>query len=260
MAKADSQRLTKQQRREAAREEARRLREEQERRDKRNRMLMIAGVIGIIVLAIAATAAIIVNSNRSPLDGAEGPQGAVEGGIPINAELVAGQEGAGEVVVDVYLDYACSWCAVFEDRYADAIHELAAGGEANFWFHPVAILDPTGDFTGFSGLAANAAGTVAHLSPEYFVPFHEQLFVAYAANPASGLSEIEQAAAVAGVPQDVIDRFGAGEFRDWTEGSTRLFLTDVAQGTPHILVDGEVIDWNQENGLQDAIAAAAAEG
>lgn len=246
--------MSKQERRDAAREEALRIREEQERRDKRNRMIMIAGVVALVVVAALAVAAIFANQNKSPFEGVAQPAGAVDGGIPIGTSLIAGEEGKG-VRLDVYLDYTCSWCKVFEETYSDYLREASQAGEVAVWYHPVSQMDPTGDFSGFSGLATNASATVAQHAPDKFLDFHVKLFEA--GTGAAGLPEIEAAAAAAGVPDDVIARFAAGEFRAFTAATTANFLANVSQGTPAIFLAGEKFtdNWTQDGVLQAAIAA-----
>nr|NLD40945.1 thioredoxin domain-containing protein [Actinomycetales bacterium] len=256
MARQDNTRLTKLERRELAREKARVLREEQEKREKRNRMLLIGGILGVIVIVALVVVAIVMNSNRSAFADVAEPAGTEEGGFSLSALDVAG-DSTGDPKVQVYLDYACSWCNLFEQQYAADIKEMNEAGEAEFWFYPVALLDNSNDFTAFSGLAANASGTVMEHAPDQWAAFNEQLFITYAANPSAMLPEIEAAAATAGVPAEVIARFADGEFRDWVDATTRNFLRNVARGTPEVRVDGEtLVQWTDENALQDAIAAA----
>nr|NLD40946.1 hypothetical protein [Actinomycetales bacterium] len=106
-------------------------------------------------------------------------------------------------------------------------------------------------------------------APEQWLDFHAALFAPYSDAvqlakteenvPAPGLPEIEAAAASVGVPAEVIARFAEGEFREWTEATTRDFVRLRDQpATPEIQVNGELLaDWTAENALRDAIAAAA---
>ncbi len=265
---ASKAQLSKQERRERAREEARRIREEQARRDKRNRMLLVGGVIGLLVVAAIVIVLIVLGGNRSGSDTASGgPAGAdAQGGIPLSSALVAGEAGQG-VRVDVYTDYTCSWCEVFEQEAAGLMEEMSATGEAQFWIHPVATRDGTGTFTGYSGLAVNASATVAEHAPESWYAFHTALFGPYSEAAAAaqsgqqvaepGLAEIEAAGTAVGVPDDVVARFADAEFVDWTDATTRSFRASGAGGTPHVLVDGEhVANW-LDGGLREAIEAAA---
>nr|NLD40498.1 thioredoxin domain-containing protein [Actinomycetales bacterium] len=181
MARAEeTPRLSKQERRERAREEARRIREEQARREKRNRRLMIGGTLALMAIMAVVVTLVVINSGKSPLEGVAAPEGSDEhGGISASTSLSV-EPGEGEPVrVDVYSDYTCSWCEVFEQLHAQQIVELSESGQAEFWIHPVATLDGTGDFSGYSGLAVNASATVAQHAPEQWLDFHAALFTPY---------------------------------------------------------------------------------
>src|SRR5659263_596133 len=181
MPTADNFRLTKQERRETAREEARKLREAQERRAKRNRTLLIVGLaVGLIAVA-ALVWGIVAAGNKSALDGVTRPQGSdLTGGIPVGMTLEAGTDNSSvdARVVNVYLDYTCSYCAQFEEINAADLKTLAKDGTATVVIHPVSILDRSGDYSGFSGLAANAAATVADRAPAQFLDISPPLVFA----------------------------------------------------------------------------------
>lgn len=264
---ATSERLTKQQRREAAREQARKLREEQERRDKRNRTILIAGLVVAAVAVVALVWAIVSSSSSSALDGVDRPANSdASGGIPIGSSLEAGSENPGATEVSVYLDYTCSYCAQFELINAADLETAAADGEATVRFHPVAILDNSGSYTDFSGQAVNAVATVAEYAPAQFLDFHTELFTLWdtavqaaidagaSAIPEPTVADIQATAVAVGVPQDVADRIAEGEFSDWVAATTRQFGRDGYEGTPTIVVDGEeFLGWPEEGALLDAI-------
>lgn len=265
---ASTERLTKQQRREAAREQARKLREEQERRDKRNRIILIAGLAVAALVVVALVWAIVSSSGRSALDGVARPANSdASGGIPIGSSLEAGSENPGATEVSVYLDYTCSYCAEFEEINAADLETAAVDGEATVRFHPVAILDGSdGAYTDFSGQAVNAAATVAEYAPAQFLDFHTELFTLWdtalqAAIDAGAsavteptVADIQATAVAVGVPQEVADRIADGEFAEWVAATTRQFGRDGYQGTPTIVVDGEeFLGWPEEGALLDAI-------
>ena len=88
MSSSQNAKLTKQQRRDAAREQARKLREAQQRREKRNRLLIIVGALVFIAIVIAAIISIVVAANRAPLEGVDDQPSAAteEGAIPVGAD------------------------------------------------------------------------------------------------------------------------------------------------------------------------------
>lgn len=268
---ATSERLTKQERREAAREQARKLREEQSRREKRNRIILIAGlVVGLIAVA-ALVWGIVSASNSSTVEGVARPGGSdLQGGIPVGESLEAGTTNDDARTVDVYLDYTCSYCGQFEEINAEDLKTMAQDGTATVIVHPVAILDASGNYTGFSGQAANAAATVAEHAPAQFLDFNAALFILWAdavdAAVEAGANSVDEptvadiaATAVSvGVAQDVADRFADREFGDWVAATTRQFGRDGFEGTPTILVDGEeFLGWPEPGALLSEVQGSA---
>lgn len=249
--------VNKQERRDAAREQARKLREAQKRREKRNRLLIIAGVVVFLAIVVAALVSIISSANRSPLEGLDDqPAGVNESGaIQVGADGVGSTSGDAPVV-DVYLDYLCTHCASFEAINAGVLEELAANGEATVNYHPIAYISGSD----FNIRAGNALGVVATQSPEHLGEFNTQLFAAQGEGGATPLSD-EQIAEVArevGVPDDVIETFTDGQYTEWVEGLTEQARRDDIGGTPTILIDGEEFTgWQQEGALAQAVTDAA---
>lgn len=266
---AGKEKLSKQERREAARAEAARIRAEQAKRDKRNRMILIGSIIAGLLLVGLAIFAIIQNSKGSQGEEFEGvtvPANADEtGGIPISTDLVAGTPGEGPRV-DIWLDYTCHYCILLEDQHAEALTEMIESGSASVYVHPIPLLSQQGPF---SALAANASATVAEHAPEQFWDFHTALFEPYRAGiaasekgeqvPMPTIADIEAIAAQVGVPQDVIDRFEANEFAEWGQAAVVQFVGAREEaGTPEVQVEGTVIAWSQPDAIKNAAAAAAA--
>lgn len=264
-----AEKLTKAERREIAREKARKLQAEQAKREKRNRILMISGIIALVLLVALAVWAITQNAGKSHLEGVEGPQNStLQGGITMGSSLEAGTINEGAPVVNVYSDFTCSYCAIFEQTNAEDLEAMAEEGLITLSLHPIAILDSSGDFSGYTSLAANAAATVAQYAPEYFLPLNAALFAEFseilAAYQESGdaadyvmptLSGIEAIALEVGVPQDVVDRFAANEFIEWVEATTRQFYADGYSGTPTVIVDGEQLagEWQTAGAIRSMI-------
>jgi len=259
MSSSQNAKLTKQQRRDAAREQARKLREAQQRREKRNRLLIIIGVIVFIAIVAAAIVSIVVAANRAPLEGVdEQPSVATEdAAFPVGADGV-GSVNDGAPVVDVYLDYLCIYCAQFESINGADLDELADGGEATVNYRPVAFLTANSDF---SVRGANALAVVAEDSPEHFTDFNMELFAAQGegATPLSD-EQIAQIGLDVGVPQDVVDTFTDGRFNDWVVAATEHAAGEGVGGTPTVLIDGEELEpgvWQNPGALAQTIRDAA---
>lgn len=250
--------VNKQDRRDAAREQARKLREAQKRREKRNRLLIIAGVVVFIAIIVAALVSIIGSANRDPLEGVDSqPAGAIESGaIQVGSDGV-GSANEGAPVIDLYLDYLCGHCANFEAINAGVLDELAANGEATVNYYPIAYISGSD----FNVRAGSALGEVATQSPEHFGEFNTQLFAAQGEGGGTPLSD-DQIADVArelGIADDVIDTFADHRYSDWVQGTTEQARRDDIGGTPTVLIDGEEFrGWQQPGALAQAVTDAAA--
>ncbi|GIG36970.1 DsbA family protein [Cellulomonas pakistanensis] len=205
------------------------------------------------------------------------------GGIPVSSAGV-GVAGEGDVVVDVYADPACPWCARFDAQHAEALLVLVADGGVTLVHRPLAFLDDRFGGT-YSTRAVHALAVVADGSPEHYVDVLHAL-MAHQPDPddTEALTDLEIAdlARAAGVPEAVVERFtavaetpfevatadGGTERRTatsrvlapWVAAATHRAALDLgAVRVPTILVDGvPVEDWDETGRLADAIAAARA--
>ncbi|MCJ1672568.1 MULTISPECIES: thioredoxin domain-containing protein [Rathayibacter] len=257
-------RLSKNQRREAAREKARRLREQQKRRDRVSRFALQGG-LAIVVIAIVAVVVFAVTSSIRPAG--PGPANMASDGVLVTEGLVASTTPAipadgtptpsvldtstGTVDIRVYLDYLCPYCGQFEQTNGDQIKEWVTSGAATVEIHPIAILTTRSNGTKYSERAANAAACVADRSPDSFFDFNAALFAEQPAEGTDGLSDdqLKQAAADAGVEDTaaVNSCIDDQSFVSWVRAATEratsgpLPGTEVASvsGTPTVLVNGE---------------------
>lgn len=263
MSPSDTPRQTKAERRDAAREEARRLKEEQARRERRNRLLLVSGLVALVALVVVAVVAIIGSGGTKSLADVESPAGSdASGGIVTGADGV-GSTNDGAPTVQVYSDFLCPFCALFEGVNGPVLAAAAADGRATVIYHPVAFLDRLSEGTAYSTRAAQAAAVVADAAPEQFVAFQEALFANQPEENTPGLTDeqIAQIAVDAGVPQDVADTFVDGRFTDWVTAATAQASADLDRpATPTVLIDGEVWagDWQDPAALEDAIGGVSA--
>ncbi|WP_165962789.1 DsbA family protein [Occultella glacieicola] len=237
---------TREERREAARLEAARLREQAAKREKRNRGILIGAVVLVVALIATAGFFIFQAAGRTLLSDFEGevPAGSnLHGGIPIGAEG-AGSPNEGAVEVDVYLDFLCPYCGQFEEVNGADVATLVGDGTATVTYHPLANLDHLSAETMYSTRAANAFATVASDEPAMALPFAEALFANQPAEGGPGLTDDEIAAIAveAGVSQEVADSLAAGTYTEWVRVATEQSQRDGVGGTPTIHIDGQ--DWS----------------
>lgn len=259
------ERLTKNQRREAARETARVEREQQKRRDTRNKILF-RGLVTIVIFAILGGVGWAIYAGTRPAG--PGPENMLSDGILLtgeNGEIVpvltdAIPEGGEPVATDPddidtplhivsYLDVFCPICNVFEQTNGATIDELVAAGEATLEVHPISILDRLSLGTEYSSRAANAAACVAAEEPDLFHDFVAAMFANQPAENTVGLSddEIITVAGSVGADTDEVQAcIRDRRYDDWVTAATNRALTgpipnaDIANvtGTPTVIVNG----------------------
>ncbi len=271
-------RLSRNERREAAREQARTLREEQQKKDRRNRVYLFGG-LGVVVIAIIVGVALIIGSAIKPAG--PGPLNMASGGLQVSKGLVATTTPAlpadaalvpnpvnyanGTVDIQIYVDYLCPFCGQFEQTNAAQIKQWISNNAATVETHPLAILDRSSMGTKYSTRAANAASCVANYSPNNFFDFSALLFTNQPKESTEGLPD--------STLKDLVSQSGASDtasintciddvtFKNFVASSTAAALkgplpnSDVASvtGTPTVLVNGK----QYSGSLTDATAFSA---
>ncbi len=256
-------RLTKNEKREAAREKSRVMREQQQKKDRRSRVLLQGGIVLGSLAILAIVAVVIVNSIRpagpGPLnmlsDGIKIGQGFVAeptAALQPDAEPVANERDPNSNVIDIrtYVDYLCPFCGAFEVTNGDYIASLVERGGATLTVHPISILDRASQGTRFSSRAVNAVACVANYAPNQFFDFNTLLFTNQPAENSSGLSDDELIAFTveAGVeaPDDVATCVRDQPFRAWVTAASARALNgpipdsniERVTGTPTVIVNG----------------------
>ncbi|MFC0680888.1 DsbA family protein [Lysobacter korlensis] len=260
-------RLTKNQRREAAREKARQLRDQQKKKEKRNRILLQGGIIVGSLAIIAVIALVLVNSVRPA---GPGPANMLSGGIRIGQDFevvetaamepgatptpvppAEGEDGEQPINIQIFQDYFCPVCRAFDEANREQIASLIESGAVTYEIHPISFLDRVSLGTRYSSRAANAAACVADKSPNSFWEFDEAMFANQPAEQTAGLSNeelVDIALGIEGVqaPDAIEDCIEDEEFKNWVTDITAYAQnfgvpgTDVnaIQGTPTVLVNG----------------------
>lgn len=258
-------RQSKNERRAAAREQARLLQQQRQRRERLTKGLTIGGIIVGAVAIIAIAALVIVNAIRPP---GPGPENMASGGIVINSDFTATKtpsiaadaqnvpteerEDISQIIM--YLDYQCPGCGAFEAANGAAIEEIVASGAATIEYHPISFLDNQSLGARYSSRAANASGCVAETSPDAFFAWNALMFENQPAEATTGLTddEIIDIAVQAGVEESAAftECVRSGQFDSWVEKNTTNALyepgfedyEDGVQigGTPSVFVNGEL--------------------
>ena len=256
-------RLTKNERRDAAREKARILREEQKKKDRRGKVLLQGGIILGSLAIIAIIALVLVNSIKPE---GPGPANMASDGIQISQGNIAlttpaltpsqtpvpnpRDTNSKAVSIQMYVDYLCPICGQFEATNGAYITSLLDNGGATVEIHPIAILDRLSQGTKYSTRATNAAACVANYSPNNFFAFHTALFANQPAENSTGLTD-DQIIALANQAKvdkatQISDCIKNQTFKAWATAATARALNgpitntnvDKVQGTPTVIVNG----------------------
>lgn len=273
-----TERPTKAVRREEARQAALALRAQQERVAKRNRLVAILAAAVLLVGFVVLVVVIMNQGGEDEVPEAQQvqPPFAADGGggIVMDADGIvtppadATEEwpvgGFGDaVVVTVYSDPICPWCAVFEQTAMPILDEMRLAGDVVVDHRVVGNLDSQST-SRYSTRAAQALYTVADLAPEAYLDFETALFANQPAEGTAGLSDEEIAAIAteAGVPDDAVAAIADGTYTWWV-GQVTTAARDLYDGrlaTPSVRLDGEPladgVDWRDEATLRDAIEEA----
>lgn len=196
-------------------------------------VLVIAGLSIAIVLAV-------VNSIRSDDATASNSGGSAPANLSATGAIVVGSAKA-PTTVEIYFDYMCPACGIFERANGDELTRLMDSGEAVLELRPISFLDGQSEGTRYSTRAANAVATVADGAPESVWDFHRALYAAQPQEGTSGLTdqEIADIALAANVPADVVDSFTDADYEGWVADSTQRSFSAGIESTPTVLINGE---------------------
>jgi len=272
------QRPTKNDKRDAAREQARLTREKQKRQERMRRWLIPTGVT-VVVVAIVAVVVLVVSTSAPAPQTAAGPKNMISDGIlftgvdskvtPTATPAIKAkgtptpttQKNDGLAHIVTYVDFACPVCQAFEQANADNIQQLVASGKATLEVHPIAILDRSSLGARYSSRANDAGACVANFAPDSFLAVMSEMYAKQPAEQTTGLTntQIIQLVHSAGLRNADVDKCISGEsFKSWVAAATQRALTGPlpnsettsVQGTPTVLVNGK--QFNPTTGFGNA--------
>jgi protein-disulfide isomerase len=208
--------------------------EEQQRQEKRRRNLMVAGVVGAILVIVAIGFLISRSLDTSADVTADSASSSSTYGVTI------GPDSAPNNVV-IYEDFLCPYCAQLEKATRDDLAKLAADGKVQVEYRPFNWLTQAGDY---SERSAGAFSIVLDKSgPDVAKKFHDLLFENQPSEsgPFPDDDELVKLAVEAGADEsDVRGPIENGDGADWVAAATKAAVATGLQGTPTVLLNGEV--------------------
>ena len=158
--------------------------------------------------------------------------------------------------IDVYVDYQCPACRMFEIINGGYLNEVIAQKKAKVVFHPMTFIGPE------SVLAANAAACAA--DENKFVDMNLALFQNQSESENSGKWSKEflvQLGKSIGITSGTFKTcVNDGKYIKWTSNVAAASAKADVNGTPTIFVNGKQLDRNTEYGDQAKFRAALAAG
>jgi protein-disulfide isomerase len=211
-----------------------------------------AWTIGVVAALLAiVVGGYLVQSTRD----ASGRAATVPAGVTDTYGVVVGDASAPHTVT-VYEDFQCPICHDFEGTAGDRLRKAVDAGRIRLDYRMVAFLDDAST-TDYSTRALNAAAVVLDTSgQDVFLEFHDLLFDHQPPEGSAGLSDAQlvRYAVRAGADESAV-RPGIEDptFRQWAVNATSQMSRDGVNGTPTVLVDGEM---QAEPTLQSSIDTA----
>ncbi len=155
-------------------------------RKSNDRKKLAVGAVVVVVVAIAVIGGVLIYNNQknategkdiqAARPGTAQQSDAAETGYPVTRDggiVVVGEDDA-KVTLDVYEDFLCPACRVFEETYGDDIEQHVADGTVKVRYHMLPMLNERSDPPGYSMDSANAALCAADAGQ--FPAFHKSLF------------------------------------------------------------------------------------
>lgn len=149
--------------------------------------------------------------------------------------------GGGPVRVDVFIDFQCPFCRLFELSSGPTLAELVADQLISIVYHPMNFLDEAST-THYSTRAAASSGCAADQGQ--FLPYAHELFVSQPPEGGPGLSDAELVAVgrAVGLTDPAFATCQAeAPYLDWPSYVTARAFGLGVNGTPTVLVAGTMV-------------------
>lgn len=259
-------RQTRSEQREATRQKAREIREASQRKERSRRLIIRVSLVVGVVAIIALVAGAIITGTAQTKSGKATPANMIyDNGIKIGTGLEAftknqtpqpnpsaAKGSNGQIPnIQIYLDYQCPICQIFEAGNGAQIRNLVNKGAATVEFHPISFLDHSSP-NAYSSRAENAALCVATYSPNQFFDFSALLYQHQNAENTAGPENPELIQRTTEVKVSnaakIADCINKKSFGKWISDTTSAVLNPnytvkgtsiTIGGTPTVVVNGQ---------------------
>ncbi|MFB7664956.1 DsbA family protein [Kitasatospora sp. NPDC056138] len=217
----------------------------------RRRTVVGASILGVLALAAATTLAISTAS-----DGSSGGSDTVS----VSSTLVTPANSSGQngtVIVygradaphtlQVFEDFRCPICKVFEGSAGKAVQQLADDGTYKIEYHLAAFLDDNLGGQGSKTALAAVGAALNEGGAAKFKQFHDVLYANQPEERVDGFGDVNHILALADkVPGLKTEAFTKavteGTYRPWAGKVAAAFNSSGVTGTPTIKLDGKALE------------------
>jgi protein-disulfide isomerase len=223
----------------------------------------------IVVIAVVVTVVVINANNKSSNNSGDNSATSPNSSQPSTNQSVAPtkyiqNEGisvdkalgiklkSDAVTLDLYYDYICPFCGMYERQYGPSMNTLVQSGELNLVMHPLALMDQMSQGTQYSSRASSAIYYISQKDPEHLWDFHMGLF-AEGVQPDEGSTGLtdEQIASVAikaGVNSKVASALQTHYYQQYDLSATQNVNDNLSNfsGTPdmRLTYKGKTVQWS----------------
>ncbi|PSL51426.1 protein-disulfide isomerase [Saccharothrix carnea] len=222
-----------------------------------DRTKIIIGIVVVVVLAAAVIGGVVLSSKSDTDDSLANVPEVAGVSAPIVREggaVVVGKDGA-KVTIDLYEDFLCPACGAFKKAYGDQIKQEIEAGDLKVRYHALPFLNRLSDPEGYSRDSANAALCAADEGK--FWEYHETLFLRQPEEGGPGYTkeELVKLGTDLGITGDAFKQCvdsGAHE-KDAQAELDAVRATGKFKGTPTVMKDGEVVEWDDQDWLTNLL-------
>ena len=213
----------------------------QQRARERNRNLLVAiGIVAVLAVVIGLVFALQKGSDDSAEAAKDVPANLSSDGFGVTI----GDEDAPKTV-EVYEDFQCPICHLFEESTKDTLRQQVSEGKIKIEYRMVSFLDDSSK-NDYSSRALNAAMVVLDTAgPDAFLKFHDTL---YANQPQEGTAgpeddQLIEWAVQSGADEEKIKApIEDKVYEQWVENATDAMSKQGVTGTPTVFVDGTRVE------------------
>ncbi|WP_028937156.1 thioredoxin domain-containing protein [Pseudonocardia spinosispora] len=208
---------------------------------------LIAGIVVVVLFAVAVGFGVYRAQSKATEAAGAVPPAATTTGVPV------GKPDA-PATVDIYLDFQCPVCRIYEETVGPAIDSLIANGSAKVIYHPLAFLDQASSDQ-YSTRSSSAAGCASQAN--VFPQFAKLLYANQPPEGGAGLpdSQLIALGKQAGAPDSFAQCVTNKTYKGWSAKLTDEASKAGVNATPTVMVNGKKIG-NTEAELREAVTAA----